>query len=231
MKKIHLLFLVIPLCIFSTSCSNKVIDNQSSEADKIAVDAKIINDYIASNKANGNFSVRGYLSDKPDEVESRPADAYVKEDYIVGFNFYDYERDPSNWRAVDKECRKYIASLEYTAYTYRQRHGASAAMLDLYLLRVNDNIRTKNNDSEELKRAIAYHTENLIALKTYESGILAKSLKQLKGFWSDEKIEEIKKFGLAQSEKFSERRKSLRFFDEDLLDEIEFGGKKALKKF
>lgn len=226
MNRIHLSLLIIT--IFIVSCSDQIVEKEKTQAEKAAEDTALMMDYMNQSKASGGFVARGYFSETPSDLGSPTTAKDFKGENIVSFT--PTNKEVSSWRSIDKECRAYKAQLEGYKYAYKQLHNASAMTLDMFLLKVDENAHLKKEDKEGLKEAIAYHTEQLIASNTYECGVLAKSLKQLKGFWSDEKIEEVKQFGLAQSEKFTERRKGLRAFDQDLLDKIQFGGKKALEE-
>ncbi len=212
MKKIFLPISIVLVTSFTISCSNGLLVDEEQARKKTITEAFTENSVM----------IRRYLSERPKELDEYSSSSRnAQTDAVERLNMIN--KNIEDWQKLDKMCREYITKNQNNIFAYEKVHASAAEILDIYLLRVDD----KHN--ETLKEAIAYYTNKLVELKTYESGILAESLKKLKGYLPSDKIEEIRKFGLLQSKKFAKERKHFEFLDKEVLDMVEHDGKKALE--
>ena len=171
--------------------------------------------------ANSKFKVRGYVAEQPDGFENYDSDIIIEErDNVPRLVIYGKVVD---WREADKITKDYINRYRGNLFASDKIHDCSALMLDKYLL------NEAEEGNQQLTESIAYYTDILIEYKTYESKILAESLRKLKGYWPQDKLKSSVEFGLDQVARFESTELNYDFLDEETKVEIKDIGKSGLQ--
>lgn len=172
---------------------------------------------------NAKFTVRGYVAEFPHSFyELDQTLRNEKKDQIPRLLIYG---KVSYWKEADNLTKKYIEEYGNNIFAHDKVHNSAALMLDKYLLEPD------LDKDPQLFEAIAFYTEVITEYGTYESKILAKSLRALDGYWTKDKISLVAKTGLGQIEKFKLVELDYDFLGEEVINDIKETGRLELELF